>query len=253
MLLKFGIEILYKELMRRTILKSSSSNAILKRNVGIKAVDYVEDGMLIGVGTGSTVAFFIEGLSNRVRKGLKIKVATTSYSTRILCARHNIPLIDTMLTDHLDLAVDGADEIDPSLNAIKGGGAAHTIEKLIASMADDFILIADHTKFVPNLLSNFPLPVEVIPSSLSFASKRIIALGGEPKLRTALRKDGPIISENDNFILDITFKSTPKDLIELDTQLKAIPGLLETGLFLGLASKALIGYEDKVKEIQPKR
>jgi ribose 5-phosphate isomerase A len=224
----------------------------MKKMVGIHAADFVKDGMLIGIGTGSTVAFFIEELGRRIAQGLHICGAATSYHSRLLCVQNGIPMLDNMMLDHLDLAVDGADEIDPSLNAIKGGGAAHTCEKVIASMADEFILIADETKLVPNLCSHFPLPVEIIPGALSLTEKRIGQLGGKAKIRKAIRKDGPVITENGNFILDITFQEPPKDLELLDVQLKKIPGLLETGLFLGMAEKALIGSEGTVRIMLPK-
>lgn len=233
-------------------MKSVSSNKELKKMVGVRAADLVKDGMRIGIGTGSTVVFFIEELARRVKDGLRIQGAPTSLGTRLLCVQYGIPLLDSMNIDHLDLAIDGADEIDPSLNAIKGGGAAHTCEKIIASMADEFVLIADQTKLVSSLCRKFPLPVEVIPASLSFAEKEIRQLGGAPAIRSAVRKDGPVITENGNFILDITFSSPPNDLALLDAQLKRIPGLLETGLFMGISKKALIGFQDTVETVLPK-
>ncbi len=232
-------------------MKSASANAQSKRLVGRKAADFVKDGMQIGIGTGSTVAFFIEELGHRVRQGWQIRGAATSYYTRLLCHRSGVPMMDSMTLDHLDLAVDGADEIDPFLNAIKGGGAAHTCEKVIASMADEFILIADESKLVSGLCTHHPLPVEVIPAALSLAEKRVRSLGGTPCIRRAVCKDGPVITENGNFILDITFQTAPEDLELLNIQLKKIPGLLETGLFLGMAQKALIGSVDSVHILLP--
>lgn len=232
-------------------MKSVSSNIELKRLTGIKAADLIDSGMTVGIGTGSTVAFFIEELGRRMKQGLEIKATATSYQSRILCQQAGIPLVDASFLDKLDIAVDGADEIDPGLNAIKGGGAAHTMEKVIASMADRFILIADETKLVPRLLTSFPLPVEVMPGALSLARKRIAALGGEANIRMAVRKDGPVISENGNFILDISFGSIPDDLKELDLLLKDIPGLVETGLFLGMAEMAIIGCKNEVRTIYP--
>ena len=232
-------------------MKSVSSNKELKRMVGIRAADFVKDGMMVGIGTGSTVAFFIEELGRRVKEGLHIIGVPTSYAAKLSCIQQGIPVSDCMLFDHLDIAIDGADEIDPSLNAIKGGGAAHTNEKIIASMADEFILIADESKMVSSLCVDFPLPVEVIPAALTYAEKRIRQLGGIPSLRNAVHKDGPVISENGNLILDIKFQHVPSDLALLDSQLKNIPGVLETGLFLGMAKKALIGYRDTIRMIVP--
>ena len=120
-------------------------------------------------------------------------------------------------------------------------------------MADEFVLIADESKLVDSLCTKFPLPVEVIPPSLTYAQQRIQQLGGTPVLRSALRKDGPVVSENGNFILDIGFEQAPQDLELLDNQLLKIPGLLETGLFLGIARKALIAYRDTVKMIVPRK
>ena len=232
-------------------MKLVSSNAELKKKAGIKAADFVSDGMKIGIGTGSTVTFFVEELEHRIKQGLEISAVATSYQSRILCKQHGIPLVETMFVDKLDVAIDGADEIDPYLNAIKGGGAAQTVEKIIASMSDSFILIADESKLVSRLCANFPLPIEVIPDGLSFAKDRISALGGKALLRKALRKDGPVITENGNFILDVTFESSPVDIGELDQKLNCIPGLVETGLFLGLASSAIIGSKDEVKVVRP--
>lgn len=233
-------------------MKSESANAELKKSVGITAAGFVKDGMIIGIGTGSTVVYFIEELGRRVKQGLNIQGAATSYQSRMLCAENGIPLIDLMHLDHIDAAFDGADEIDPALNAIKGGGAAHTYEKIIASMADEFILIADQSKLVDRLCAKFPLPVEVIPGALSFAVRKISELGGDARIRKALRKDGPVVTENGNFILDISFHTIPHDLNELDVRLRRIPGLIETGLFLGIAKRALIGFDDGVREIRPK-
>jgi ribose 5-phosphate isomerase A len=234
-------------------LKSVSSNKEMKQMVGIQAADLIKNGMKVGIGTGSTVTFLIEELGRRIKDGLSIQGIPTSYGTKLPCVKHGIPVIDSMQLDHLDLAIDGADEIDPYLNAIKGGGAAHTCEKIIASMADEFILIADESKLVDSLCTKFPLPVEVIPTSLSYVQQRVRQLGGTPVLRSGLRKDGPVVTENGNFVLDISFDQAPEDLDLLNNRLLNIPGLLETGLFLGIAEKALIAYQDGVKQIAPRR
>jgi ribose 5-phosphate isomerase A len=235
-------------------LKNASSNQELKKLAGIHAADLVQDGMLIGIGTGSTVAFFIKELGRRIREGLHIRGGVpTSCGTRLLCIEEGIPVIDSMQVNRLDLAIDGADEIDPCLNAIKGGGAAHTIEKIVASMSDEFILVADESKLSPALLTKFPLPVEVIPPALSLVKKRIELLGGKPVLRSGVRKDGPVITENGNFVLDINFDTRPSDLECLDAELKKIPGLLETGLFSGIAKKALISSKDGVETRFPEK
>jgi len=231
-------------------LKSASSNSEQKRAAGARAAYFVKDGMRIGIGTGSTVAFFIEELGSRIREGLKVAGVPTSSQSRLLCFSCGIPILDASMVNHLDLAVDGADEIDGGLNAIKGGGAAHTVEKIIASMADEFILIADESKLVDKLCGHFPLPVEVIPAGCAFVMNQIRLLGGEPSVRMAVKKDGPVISENGNYIIDIAFNSPPADLSLLNRQLIGIPGLVETGLFLGLAQRALIAGAQGVREIK---
>jgi ribose 5-phosphate isomerase A len=233
-------------------LKSTSSNSEQKKAVGIKAADLVKDGMSIGIGTGSTVAFFIEELGARVKQGLGIQAVPTSSQSKLLCSSYGIPILDASMVDHLDMAIDGADEIDGDLNAIKGGGAAQTIEKIIASMADEFVLIADESKLKDRLCGHFPLPVEVIPVGCASVIKQIKQLGGEPDIRMAVRKDGPVITENGNYIMDITFNTPPKDLFLLNRQLLEIPGIVETGLFLGLAKRALIAGAQGVREIKKK-
>ena len=233
-------------------MKSVSSNKELKQKVGRRAAEFVKDGMKIGIGTGSTVAFFIEELGRRVKEeGLSIQGVTTSLGSSLLCLKYGIPLMESMHCSHLDLAVDGADEIDPYLNAIKGGGAAHTIEKIIASMADEFILIADETKLVPALCRKFPLPIEVIPASLSYVEKRIRELGGTPEIRTC-PQGRPCNQRKRQLHLGCHLFHSPEDVELLDRQLQNIPGIVETGLFLGIAKKALIGYEDSVEILLPK-
>ena len=220
-------------------MKAASHNASLKKMVGVAAADLVKDGMIVGIGTGSTVAFFIEELGRRVKDGLSIYGVPTSYQSRLMCYQQGIPLQDVALVDRLDIAIDGADEIDYSLNAIKGGGAAHTIEKIIAAMADEFVLIADYSKMVERLAIATPIPVEVIPAALGLVMKKVRKTGAEPKLRTAVKKDGPVITDNGNFIVDLNFSDAP-DIYKLDYALQIIPGIVETGLFIGMARKALI-------------
>ena len=231
-------------------MKSVSSNRELKQRVGMNAADFVQDGMKVGIGTGSTVAFFIEELGRRVKSGLNILGVPTSYAARMLCLEHGIPVQDSMLSDRLDLAVDGADEIDPYLNAIKGGGAAHSCEKIIASMADEFILIADETKLVSSLCRKFPLPVEISPPALSFAKKQIRLLGGTAELRAQLART-PCDYRKRQFILDILFSILLRIWKGLTPNSKRFLALLETGL-LGIAKKALIGFQDKVELLLPK-
>lgn len=222
-------------------MKNSNDKPELKRLVGFKAAELVKDGMICGIGTGSTVAFFIEALGRRIKnEGLKVTGVPTSFQSRLLCRDNGIETVMPQDCADLDLAVDGADEVDPELNAIKGGGAAHTCEKLIAAMARQFVIIVDETKLVPCLATQFPVPVEIIPAALKYVSDTIIGLGGEPKLRMGIRKDGPIITDNGQFIIDMAFKSGA-DLRSIDRELHFTPGVIETGLFFDLASQVLVG------------
>ena len=226
-------------------MKSAESNRDLKKRVGFAAAEKVEDGMTIGIGTGSTVVFFIEALGARVREGLKLCACATSYQSALSCEEAGIPLIPLRKLSRLDLAVDGADAIDPDLNAIKGGGAAQTVEKIVASMADRYILIADADKVCDYLGQTFPIPVEIIPDSLAYVISRVRSLGGEPVLRMGRAKDGPVVTDNGQFILDIHV-SDKKDIFAYDAALHRIPGVIETGLFLDMAAEALIGRDDGV-------
>lgn len=226
-------------------MKSAESNRDLKKRVGYAAAEKVEDGMIIGIGTGSTVAFFIESLGARLRQGLSIRACATSYQSSLFCEEAGIPLVPLRKLDRLDLAVDGADAVDSDLNAIKGGGAAQTVEKIVAAMSDRYILIADADKMCEYLGQTFPIPVEIIPDSLAYVASRIRKLGGEPELRMARFKDGPVVTDNGQFILDIHL-SDKKDIFAYDAALHHIPGVIETGLFLNMATEVLIGRDDRV-------
>jgi ribose 5-phosphate isomerase A len=143
-------------------------------------------------------------------------------------------------TASLDLAIDGADEVDPALNLIKGGGAAHTREKIVASMAKEFVVAVEESKLVERLGSTFAIPVEVLPSGLSYVDRAIRELGGAPVLRLAVRKDGPVVTDNGEFIFDVRFAPTA-DLRAVDHALHHVPGVIETGLFFDMAGKVLVG------------
>jgi ribose 5-phosphate isomerase A len=222
-------------------MKNSDTNKELKKMVGIAAAGLIETGMVCGIGTGSTVAFLIEELGRRIKEEkLEIIGVPTSFQSRILCQAYGIKVMDPQDCTELDLAIDGADEVDPELNAIKGGGGAHTREKIVAAMAKRFVLIVDETKLVPRLGTAFPVPVEIIPSALSFVDVKIKEWGGESKLRMGVRKDGPVVTDNGQFVIDVKFESSA-DLRKIDSQLHQLPGVVETGLFYDLAKQVLVG------------
>lgn len=218
------------------------------------ALGEVKDGQILGIGTGSTVAIFIELLGSKVKKeGLRVSCVPTSYQSAYLALEKGLTL--TTLEEHptIDLAVDGADEVDRSLNLIKGGGAALTREKIVDSAAKRFVVIADDRKLVERLGARSPVPVEVIPMAWRRVVEMVKVLGGDARLRDGGdRKDGPLITDNGNFILDIKFDEI-KDPRALEYELKRIPGVVEVGLFVNMADVAYIGSKEGVEKITRKK
>jgi ribose 5-phosphate isomerase A len=228
-------------------MKSSRDYEPLKRLAGVAAVRLVADGMLCGMGTGSTARFFIEEVGRRMRdEGIRITGVPTSFQSRLLCQQQGIPLCDAQDCRRIDLAVDGADEVDPDLNVMKGGGAAHTMEKLVASMASQFVVIVDESKLVPRLGTSIDVPVEIILPALGYVTEVVTRLGGEPRLRMGTNKDGPVVTDNGQLVIDAKF-GPDVDLREVDARLHRTPGVLETGLFFDLAAKVLVGVSDGMR------
>jgi ribose 5-phosphate isomerase A len=218
-----------------------------KEAAGRAAAKLVCDGDIVGLGTGSTAYFAVVALGERVKAGLKITGIPTSIPTADLARAVGIPL--TTLDEHpeIDITIDGADEVDPKLNLIKGGGGALLREKVVASVTKKMVVVADSGKVVATL-GKFPLPVEVISFARTVVEKKIVSLGATPKLRT--KSDGtPYLTDNGNQILDCSFGEI-SDPPALALTLSNTPGIVEHGLFIGLASVALIGRENSVKEIR---
>jgi ribose 5-phosphate isomerase A len=215
---------------------------LMKQQVGKAAADRVQSGSIVGLGTGSTTAFAIQHLGDRLKSGdLKdIKGIPTSFQASVLAKQYGIPLTTLDEVDQIDIAIDGADEVDPQKNLIKGGGAAHTREKVVDSLAKLFIVVVDSSKLVDRLGSTFALPVEVLPMAITPVTKAIEALGGKPELRMGVKKDGPVITDQGNMVLDVTFEAIANPA-ELEKTLNNIPGVLENGLFVGVADVVLIG------------
>ena len=220
----------------------------LKRNVGYAAAKLVEDGNIVGLGTGSTTLFFIEKLGKMIaEEELEIMGIPTSYQSFLLAKESGIPV--TTLEEHdIDIAVDGADEVDSSLNLIKGGGAAHTMEKIVDSAAAKFIVIVDDSKVVDKL-GKFPVPVEVIPQACRTVSNHVKQFGGVPALRMGQRKGGPVITDNGNFVLDVKFENI-EDPAYLEKELNYIPGVVENGIFSGVTDEVLVGSSDGIKRLK---
>ncbi|WP_448515182.1 ribose-5-phosphate isomerase RpiA [Parathermosynechococcus lividus] len=226
----------------------------MKQAVAKAAADRVQSGMVVGLGTGSTTAFVIEFLGDRLRNGelSDIRGVPTSFQASVLAKQYGIPLVTLDDVTKIDVAIDGADEVDPAKNLIKGGGAAHTREKIVDSLADQFLVVVDSSKLVERLGSTFPVPVEVLPLALSPVSRALTALGGKPELRMGVKKDGPVITDQGNFVLDVTFAEIA-DAAALEKTINNIPGVLENGLFVNVADVVLVGElvegQPRVREV----
>lgn len=216
----------------------------LKQAVARAAIEYVEEGRIVGVGTGSTANFFIDELAK-----IKDKISGTVASSEVTAARlksHGIEVFDLNDIESMPVYIDGADEINRQGAMIKGGGAALTREKIVASVADKFICIADGSKLV-DVLGNFPLPVEVIPMSRAVVARKLKALGGEPRLR--MKGDKPLITDNGCMILDVVGLQIASP-VELEQQINAIVGVVTVGLFAERgANVCLLGTADGVKTL----
>jgi ribose 5-phosphate isomerase A len=223
------------------------ANEAEKEAAGRAAAKLVRDGDIVGLGTGSTAYFMVLALGERVKSGLKIIGIPTSVHTGDLARSVGIPL--TTLDEHpeIDITIDGADEVDPQLNLIKGGGGALTREKVIASASKKMVVVADSSKVVA-VLGQFPLPVEVISFARTVVERKIVSFGASPKLR--MKADGnPFLTDNGNQILDCSFGKIG-DPLALAQVLSDTPGIVEHGLFIGLATLALIGRADRVDELR---
>ncbi|GAC1362666.1 MAG: ribose 5-phosphate isomerase A [Ktedonobacteraceae bacterium] len=219
-----------------------------KQQAGTAAARLIEDGMVVGLGTGSTANYMIYALAQRILSGLHIIGAvSSSNATKDLAGNLNIPLTDLDAHPELDIYIDGADEIDPQLRLLKGAGGALLREKIVASAAHRFVVIADITKKVTQLGHQFPVPVEVVPLAVTPVSKRIAALGANVKIRQLAGQ--PFITDNHNVIVDCTFPTGIANPEELDARLHNIVGVVETGLFLHMAQQAFIGGPAGVQTI----
>ena len=215
----------------------------MKIAVAKAAVDQIEDGMVLGLGSGSTAALMIKSLGEKLKEGSlrDIVGVTTSFQGEVLATQLGIPLKAFSAVSQIDLAIDGADEVDPAFQLIKGGGACHVQEKLVASLADRFVVVVDSTKIVKKLNLDFRLPVEVLPSAWQLVQKMIKSLGAEASLRMAKKKAGPIVTDQGNLVLDVAFRNGIEDPQALEKQLNNFPGVLENGLFINLTDEVLVG------------
>ncbi|MFC7018674.1 MULTISPECIES: ribose-5-phosphate isomerase RpiA [Haloarcula] len=221
-------------------MKQGGSEAA-KRAAGESAAEAVADGMVVGLGTGSTAAHAIRAIGRAVDAGLDVAGVPTSFQSRELARDCGIPLVD-LDEASVDLAVDGADEVAGG-DLIKGGGAAHAREKVVDASADRFLVVADPTKLADEL--SHPVPVEVLPAARTTVADAVRGLGGDPTLRAAERKDGPVVTDNGNLVLDCEF-GTIDAPADLGATLADTPGVVEHGLFVDLADELHVGTADGV-------
>ena len=215
----------------------------MKKAVAEAAVKEVTSNMIVGLGSGSTAAIMIKTLANKIKAGeLKnIRGVPTSFQSEVLALELGIPLIDLASVSQIDLAIDGADEVNPDYQLIKGGGACHVREKLVASKANKLLIVVDQTKLVENLNEVFPLPVEVLPSAWKQVKDVMEKMDAKCNLRMAEKKAGPIVTDEGNLILDVLFNGGIKNPRKIELLINNIPGVLENGLFIDLTDKVLVG------------
>lgn len=218
------------------------NHTIAKRAAGEAAANLVKDGMLVGLGTGSTTAFFIDRLAERCRQGLKITAFATSKKSQQQAKEKGIPLLESNKLERVDLTVDGADEIDPQKRMIKGGGGALLYEKIMASSSNEVVIIIDKGKLVKKL-GKMPLPVEIVPFGYRSTLLRMKKLGFDVKMRMSDSNE-LYLTDGGHYIGDIHFLKPLDNPEQVNQQLLNLPGIIETGFFFHLAGRVIIGYED---------
>ncbi|KPU62548.1 ribose-5-phosphate isomerase RpiA [Thermococcus argininiproducens] len=223
----------------------------LKRLVAKEALKFIDDDMIIGLGTGSTTAYFIQMLGKKLMTGEleDIYGIPTSHQSRLLALESGVPVVSLDEVDAIDIAVDGADEVDPHLNLIKGRGAALTMEKIIEYRAGTFIVLVDESKLVEYLGQRVPVPIEVIPAAWRAIKEELEVFNATAELRMGTKKDGPIITDNGNFILDAKFEKI-EDPLDMEIELNNIPGVVENGIFADIADIVLVGTKEGVKKLE---
>lgn len=219
-----------------------------KQAAAEKAIEFVSNEMIIGLGSGSTSAFFTKKLGEEVKRGLKVRCVSTSNATTNLALSLNIPLLSIDEVSKIDLTVDGADEVDPAFNGIKGGGGALLFEKIIASISKKNIWVVDSSKLVKKL-GKFPLPIEVVSFGYKHTTDRLKEAGFNPSIRM---KEGEIsFSDGNNLIIDLNLKKIDNPM-ELEKKIKAFNGVIETGLFINTPDKVIVSDNGNVKIIENK-
>jgi ribose 5-phosphate isomerase A len=220
-----------------------------KRAAAEGAAALVRSGQIVGLGSGSTVALVVKALAKRAEEeGLRAEFVPSSYQIQLLAIEEGLRVLDFMGVERMDLAIDGADQVDRELNLVKGGGAALTREKIIDAFASELVIAVDEGKLSDRLGIGQPIPIEVLPFALPLVMREVGRLGGRPSLRSGTGKVGPVVTDNGGFILDVDFGPIA-DPGRLDADLKAIPGVVETGIFAGMAHRVYVGKADGTVEL----
>lgn len=214
-----------------------------KKIAGEKAAEFIKDGMIVGLGTGSTAKYLVDKVGEMVKEGLKIRAVATSKATEQQAMELGIPLVDVNDVTYIDIAIDGVDEIDREFNATKGGGGALFREKIVASLAREVIWIMDDSKLVENI-GNFPLPVEILPYGYKVTFQRLKDLGYNPVMRC--KDDELYVTDNGNYIADLHI-GVPADVNNIKIHLDNTVGVLETGQFLKMCNRIVVGTDDGAK------
>jgi ribose 5-phosphate isomerase A len=222
-----------------------------KQQAAAAAITLIKENDNVGLGAGATIAYAVEFLKKQFDDGLSIKFVTSSNLTRDLLLKENLPVLPTSAFSDIDIYLDGCDQFDKQLNALKSGAGIHTQEKLLASMAKLFVLIGDETKLVNTFHIKYPLVVEMLPQALAFVPFKIIELfsGAQTSIRLDDKKSAAVITENGNYLLDIYFESWPV-LSLINPVLKNIAGIVETSLFYEMAHKAIIAGENGIRVLE---
>ena len=207
---------------------------IMKKKCALYASKLVKDGMVVGLGGGSTISYLIDYVKDK-----DIKVVSPSSKTVLLAQKMGLTVLNTQYVDHVDIAFDGCDEVDSHLNALKSGGGIHTQEKIIASMADEYIVLVDESKFHETLAFKVPVVVEVLPKAYSVVKKKLEKLNGNVELRTASNKDGFLMSDEGNILLDVYFDWV-QDIRLLNQTLLMMPGVVDTSLFVDILTGMIL-------------
>jgi ribose 5-phosphate isomerase A len=223
-------------------MKMNSAN--IKKDCAKEALAIIPNHSVIGLGGGSTISHLIHFIKEK--PNFDVQIVTPSVQTRLLCLESGLHVLHTECVDHIDLAFDGCDQVDAQLNALKSGGGIHTKEKLIGTMSDEYILLVDESKYAPILTFEKPVVLEILTDAIAYARSSVEQLGGTPAMRRSDAKDGFTISDNGHPLMDVSFNQV-NDIRKLDNDLQAIRGVIDTSLFVDVATKALIAGENGMR------